>query len=124
MVAGLEALADSGVDAFEAIGSDIAREGVTELAYEQTPVRPLLSLLHSSEELAGHLDEVRCPVLLMNAPQDHVVDPSHSEHIAASVTGPLERVTLEHSYHVATLDHDAELIQERAVEFARRVTGS
>ena len=124
IVAGLEALADSGVDAFEAIGSDIAREGVTELAYEQTPVRPLLSLLHHAEELAGRLDQVQCPVLLMNAPQDHVVDPANSEHVAASVSGPVERVTLERSYHVATLDHDAELIQERAVEFAGRVTAA
>jgi hypothetical protein len=28
-------------------------------------------------------------------------------------------VTLERSFHVATLDHDAPLIEQRAVEFVR-----
>ena len=51
----------------------------------------------------------------MNSPQDHVVPPSNSEHLAATLGGPVERVTLERSYHVATLDYDRELIEERAV---------
>jgi carboxylesterase len=123
-VEGLEALAAAGMVAMDAIASDIAIEGVTELAYEQTPVKPLISLFSNAEELAGRLDSVTCPVLLMNSPEDHVVPPEHSEHVAASVAGPLERVVLDRSYHVATLDHDRELIEERAVEFARRVTGS
>ena len=31
-------------------------------------------------------------------------------------------MTLERSFHVATLDHDRDLIVQRAVEFALRVT--
>jgi hypothetical protein len=46
-----------------------------------------------------------------------------SDTFAASVSGTVDRVTLEHSYHVATLDNDAPLIEERAVAFARRITG-
>jgi carboxylesterase len=42
--------------------------------------------------------------------------------LAAAVSGPVERVTLERSYHVATVDYDAELIQQQAVEFGRKVT--
>ena len=121
---GLQALADSGMIAMDAIGSDIAKEGVTELAYEQTPIAPLIDLFRNADELAGRLDTVTCPVLLMNSPEDHVVPPEHAEHVAASVAGPVERVTLERSYHVATLDHDRELIEEKALEFARRVTGT
>jgi carboxylesterase len=62
------------------------------------------------------------PLLLMNSPQDHVVDPAQAEFLAAAYGGPVERVTLERSYHVATQDFDRELIEERAVAFARRVT--
>ena len=62
-----------------------------------------------------------CPVLILNSPDDHVVPPPSSDHLAASVSGPVERVTLARSFHVATLDHDAELIQTSAVDFARRV---
>ncbi len=124
MLTGLEALAESGVDAMDGIASDIADPDSTELAYAQSPVRPLISLFSHGEELGGQLDSVKCPVLLMNSPQDHVVDPSHSEHIAVSVAGPVERVSLDRSYHVATLDYDKALIEERAVEFAQRVTQS
>ncbi|MFP3906274.1 MAG: alpha/beta hydrolase [Acidimicrobiales bacterium] len=123
-LAGLEAFAEAGVEAFDAIGNDIADPDQTELAYEQTPVKPLISLLTEGEALAGRLGSIECPVLLLTSPQDHVVAPEHSEHIAASIGGPVERVALERSYHVATLDHDRELINERAVEFANRVTGS
>ncbi len=58
----------------------------------------------------------------MTSPQDHVVDPTASDLLASKVSGPVERVTLERSYHVATLDFDAELIQQRAVDFGKKVT--
>jgi carboxylesterase len=63
------------------------------------------------------------PLLLMTAPQDHVVEPVQSDALAAAYGGPVERVTLERSFHVATLDYDKELIAERAVAFAQKVTG-
>ena len=41
--------------------------------------------------------------------------------MAAGVSGPVERVTLDRSFHVATLDHDAKLIEDRAVAFVAEV---
>jgi len=38
------------------------------------------------------------------------------------VSGPVERVTLERSYHVATLDYDRDIVIERTLAFAARVT--
>ena len=104
------------------IGSDIAKEGVVESAYPLTPVQPLLSLHAALAPLRDALPAVACPVLLMTSPQDHVVEPASSDLVEQAVAGPVERVTLERSFHVATLDHDAPLIEERAVEFVRRVT--
>ena len=46
---------------------------------------------------------------------------SNSDFIAAHVSGEVARVTLERSYHVATLDHDKDLIEEEAVAFAQKV---
>ncbi len=54
--------------------------------------------------------------------EDHIVPPVSSDVLAARVAGPVERVTLERSFHVATLDYDGDLIVERSVEFALRVT--
>jgi carboxylesterase len=62
------------------------------------------------------------PMLVLNAPEDHVVPPTNSDMLASLVRGPVERVSLDRSYHVATLDFDRALIEARVVEFARRVT--
>jgi len=85
-------------------------------------VAPLLSMFDAVNEVAAALGTIECPVLLMNSPQDHVVPPSSSDLIAERLAGPVERVTLERSYHVATLDHDKDEIEARAVEFALKVT--
>ncbi len=102
------------------IGSDIAAEGVVESAYAETPLPPLLGLFDAVDELQAGLADIACPVLILTSPEDHVVPPADSDHLAAGVTGPVERVSLDRSYHVATLDHDAPMLIERILEFAGR----
>lgn len=119
---GLRAQVEAGDDVLPAIGSDIADPDQAELAYEGTPVRPLLSLQDAIVALRGELGRVEVPVLILTSPQDHVVAPSSSDVLAGAVSGPVERVTLERSYHVATLDHDRALIEDRVAAFASRVT--
>ena len=114
---------EQGCDRLPAIGSDIAIPGVSEGAYEAAPIRPLISLMEATTELHGRLGQIRCPVLILTSPQDHVVPPSSSDVLAEGVAGPVERVVLERSYHVATLDFDRDLVEKRTVEFARRVSG-
>jgi carboxylesterase len=113
---------EAGIDRIPGIGSDIAMPDTSEGAYLGTPVEPLLSLLAAQAELAPRLADIRCPVLLCNSPQDHVVPPSSSDYLAEHVSGPVERVTLARSYHVATMDYDKDEIEQRAVDFARKVT--
>ena len=112
----------SGVDVMPGIGSDIAKEGVTESAYEGMPLRPLVSMFGAVTDLAGRLSDIHCPVLLFTSPQDHVVPPSSSDVLAASVSGPVERVSCDRSFHVATLDHDKDEIESLSVAFAQKVT--
>src|SRR5688572_23918241 len=69
----LRGMVEAGTEVTDGIGSDIAKEGNVELAYKGTPLRPLISLLEVGPEIDGLLGEVRCPILLMNSPQDHVV---------------------------------------------------
>ena len=113
-----------GCDRLPAIGSDIALAGVTEGAYDAAPIEPLISLMEATTELHDRLGQIRCPVLILTSPQDHVVPPGSSDLLAAAVAGPVERVVLERSYHVATLDFDRDLVEKRTVEFALRVTGA
>lgn len=104
------------------VGSDIARPGVDESAYDAVPARSLVSLGDAVAGLGPRLGEVRCPTLLCTSVNDHVVEPRSSDTFAECVAGPVERVSLERSWHVATLDYEQELIEQQAVEFARRVT--
>jgi len=112
---------DGGVDRIPSIGGDVADPAAREKAYDATPLRPLLSLADAADELGGDIRRIACPVLIMTSPQDHVVDPADSDLLASEVSGPVERVTLERSYHVATLDYDKDLIIERALAFAQQV---
>ena len=106
------------------IGSDIADPDVKESAYNGAPIAPLLSLLDAVEELFPKLGDVRCPVLSFTSRQDHVVAPTNGDLLVANVSGPTEQVFLERSYHVATLDYDKAEIEERSVEFAKKVFAS
>jgi carboxylesterase len=124
MLAGLEALAESGLELTEGISSDVAKPNTVESAYDQTPVAAALSLVAVGEDLRATLSDIRCPLLIITSAQDHVVPPGDSDFLAEAVSGPVERVTLERSYHVATIDYDADLVVARVVEFAKRLTGA
>lgn len=117
----LSGLLDSGVDRVPGIGSDIALEGVQELSYDGTPVGPALSLFGALDSLVGGLGRIRCPALVITSRQDHVVPPSSSDVLADKVSGPIERIWLDDSYHVATLDHDRPRIEAAVAEFVKRV---
>jgi carboxylesterase len=119
----LDGLIAGGTPVLPGVGSDIADPESKESAYEGTPVEALRSLLVDGiGPLSTEYAQMRIPLLLMNSPQDHVVDPGQAEFLAGLYGGPLERITLEHSYHVATQDYDKDLIEKATVEFAGRVT--
>jgi carboxylesterase len=103
-------------------GADIADRDVVEPRYASTALPPLLSFMDGLAALQADLGSITCPLLLMTSREDHVVDPAQSDHLVRAVGGPVERITLERSYHVATLDYDREIVREQAVAFGRKVT--
>ena len=110
------------MDRMDAIGNDVADPEVVELAYDQTPLPPLLTMFEAAAEVGADLGKITSPLLLMTSPQDHVVPATDSDVLAAAVSGPVERVSLDRSYHVATIDYDRDLICRTALEFVGRVT--
>ena len=118
----LQSMVDAGEQLMDGVGNDVADPEVTESAYAKVPLAPLVSMLDALADLQDRLPRITCPALIMTSPQDHVVAPTASDHLASALGGPVERVSLERSYHVATIDHDKELIEQEAVAFARRVT--
>jgi carboxylesterase len=118
---GVDLLAE-GTELAPGIGSDVADPDVVESAYQGTPIAPFLSLATAAVEVEAALPTISCPVLLLISREDHVLTPEGAAHFEEVAAGPFERVWLERSYHVATLDYDRELIEERVAAFVRQVT--
>jgi carboxylesterase len=110
------------VPSVNGIKGDVAKEGVEEAGYTRVPLHALYSLTRFWKTVQGSLPQVTQPVLLMRSPQDHVVSPENSRIVLSRVSSTdVTEVILERSYHVATLDHDAERIFEGSWEFVRRL---
>jgi carboxylesterase len=113
------------VPSLAGIGSDIRKPGVTELAYERTPLRAMHSLSRLWPLVVADLGLVTAPVLLYRSRVDHVVEPMSGRLLrdGASSTEVTE-VILDDSYHVATLDHDAPAIFAGSLDFVRAHTSA
>jgi carboxylesterase len=116
-----QGMLDEGTLSIAGIGSDIADPDSTENSYNDTPIGPFISLAGGLHAMQADIESITMPVLIMTSTQDHVVDPVNSDFLAATVSGPVERVTLERSYHVATLDYDRDVVFENAVAFGQKV---
>jgi len=110
------------VPATPSIGNDIAKEGVDEGAYETTPVAGVHELHKLWADVRSTLDLVTCPMMLFRSRVDNVVPGSSSDTVRRLVSSDdITEVKLPNSYHVATLDHDANTIVELSLQFLERV---
>ncbi|MBT2440460.1 alpha/beta fold hydrolase [Streptomyces sp. ISL-36] len=104
------------------IASDIAKEGVAEIGYDRVPLHAAYSLRRFFQVVDAELPQVTQPIVLLHSPQDHVVPPADSARILSRVSSTdVTEILLEQSYHVATLDHDAERIFEESWAFIGRL---
>jgi len=94
-----------------AIGNDIAQPGGDEGAYDRTPLKGVVQLTKLWRTVQGDLGKVTAPVMLFRSRTDHVVDPSSAKIIIRDIgSHDVREVMLKRSYHVATLDYDAQEI--------------
>ncbi|GEN33682.1 alpha/beta hydrolase [Aneurinibacillus danicus] len=121
-VENFEALRNETARYLDAIGSDIKAPGVAELAYDKTPVASVKEFLIFKDLVASRLSSVTCPALVLVSREDHVVPPADSNYILEHIGSQLkEKVVLENSYHVATLDNDKELIARQCAAFINEI---
>lgn len=102
--------------------NDIAKPDVGERAYGWVPSAAGNSLLRALPRVRAQLARMPCPVVVMYSPNDHSVSPENSRALLRLIEAPeLSELVLERSYHVATLDYDLPLIEERVAAFADRL---
>jgi carboxylesterase len=118
---GLVALLEAGVESIESIGSDVKNDRVAESSYDATPLVPAKSLFEAMASVHENLGRITAPTLLLSSREDHVVTSDNGDDLVALVSGPIERVWLENSYHVATIDNDRELVESLTMDFLARV---
>jgi carboxylesterase len=104
------------------VKNDAAKPGVDEKSYLMVPAAAGNSLLKVLPRLRERLSLLKCPVMVAYSPQDHSVSCKNSEALLEFLRGKLvSPLRLERSYHLATLDFDADLLQEKIAEFAQRL---
>lgn len=110
------------VGSFPGISNDIAKPGMDEVAYDRTPLKAAHSMMAMWSLVRDDIALVRQPLLLFRSAQDNVVEASNAEwiltHVASSDT---DEVVLPNSYHVATLDYDAQAIVDGSIQFITRL---
>jgi carboxylesterase len=108
-----------------AIANDILREGMNEGAYPRTPVAAAHELNKMFKDTIRLLPRVTAPVRVYRSAIDHVVSDSSITALRRGLThAPVELLRLENSYHVATMDNDAEQIFQGSVEFIRTIVSA
>ncbi len=109
--------------AMPGIGSDIKKDGVIEDAYTHTPLKAAHSMMSAWPVLVADLGSIKAPLLYFRSSVDHVVDELSEPLILERIGSTDVTVTrLENSYHVATVDNDAQQIFEESAAFIARVT--
>jgi carboxylesterase len=103
------------------IGSDVNKPDVREKTTSRTPVAAYASLRRLWQVTRPELARVTVPLRIFTSAEDHVVSPRNSAVIRAGVRSKeVESTVLPRSFHVATLDYDAETIFSGSAEFMNR----
>jgi carboxylesterase len=123
LVEGAAALLASGQAFIPGVAGDIADPDSKELGYDRVPAVTVGPLVKGIAGVKAGLGSVRCQTLLLHSPQDHVVPPGSAQLLKTKLAGRLEYVSLERSFHVATIDYDRDEINRRSLAFGQRVTG-
>ncbi|WP_415645786.1 alpha/beta hydrolase [Stackebrandtia soli] len=102
------------------IGSDIAKPDAVETSYNKVPLPALNSLRRLWKLVRSDLARVDVPVRVYRSAVDHVVEPENTALVLASISSKdVVETILPRSFHVATLDHDADVIFDNTVAFIK-----
>jgi carboxylesterase len=98
------------------------KKGGDEDAYDMVAAAAGNSLVRALPEVRGRLKSLTAPLLVAYSREDHSVAPENSRALPGLV-GSTDVTVLEllNSYHVATLDNDLPLLDERIASFAESV---
>ena len=111
------------VPSLSGVVNDIKKPDQDEHGYARLPLKGLAAVTEMWKSVVPDLKRVTQPLLYFRSATDHVIDPSSSPAVLGGVASvDVEERMLDNSYHVATLDNDADRIFTESAEFIARVT--
>lgn len=87
-----------------------------------TPGSSMLELRWLANAVRRRLDTIRQPVLLLHPRHDDRASLDNTLYLQQRLSGRVETVVLDDSYHIITMDRQRQTVIERTAAFARRVT--
>jgi carboxylesterase len=100
------------------VGNDIKRAGVTEYSYDKLPYRGIHQLLTMLKLTRAALPSIKTPIQLFHSVDDHTLPVANTEIVMREIGSVSKsRIELVNSFHVATIDHDCELIFTNSLTF-------
>lgn len=110
---------------WKGVSNDIKKPGATELAYAKVPLKAVVSLQELWAVTRADLAKVDVAVLTFRSTEDHVVEPLSGRLLLEGIrSSDVTERLLHDSYHVATLDNEAEQIFTESAAWIARHTGA
>ncbi|MCM3601190.1 alpha/beta fold hydrolase [Robertmurraya korlensis] len=104
---------------------DLHAKDVVEIAYPKVPIKAIHELQKLMEKTPSILPDIQSPVLGIHSAVDHVVPPANTDYILRNIGSSIkERVVLQNSYHVASMDYDKDVIVSSGIGFIEQLLSS
>ena len=105
------------------VGNDIKRRNVSEYGYDALPTKGVLELNTLLKNTRSTLGLVVQPMMLFHSVEDHTLPLSNTEIVMSEIgSAKKQRIELINSYHVATLDYEADVIFENSLLFVQDIS--
>ncbi|TDQ52516.1 alpha/beta hydrolase [Actinorugispora endophytica] len=102
------------------LAGDIKKPETREVGYDRVPIAAAATLPRLWRATRRDLPSITAPVLAYRSPDDHVIGPESLRILTSRAVNSTVTVhSLDDSYHVATLDNDAETVFDGSLAFVR-----
>lgn len=109
---------------YKSRGPDISNKEVkrNSASYRKYPLKSIDDLLQILSFARENLPGIKDPLLLIHSKFDHTVTFKNMDYIYNHVSSPIkEKLALEKSYHIISLDHEKALVFQTACDFLEKL---
>ncbi|MFL6660689.1 MAG: alpha/beta hydrolase [Rhizobacter sp.] len=88
------------------------------------PLPSLAELVRLSRHVRRRLGRVRAPCLVVHSTDDDIAGLSNVETLEKRIAAPIEKVLLDDSYHIVSVDQQRDVLIEQSARFFKQIAAS